>query len=320
MNKLINKTNLIFGCTGQDGSFLCKSLLKKGDKVIGITRRGGKIRNHIKLGIDSDIEVRQGEINNFTTIEKIISKYQPDRIFNLAAQSSVGRSFIEPMETIECIINGTLNLLEVSKKLEYSGKLFFAGSSEMFGNTTKQANVNHKQQPLSPYAVGKQASFNLVKMYRNIHNLKCMTGVLFNHESHLRNENFVTQKIIKGAKQIKNKQLNKIRLGNINISRDWGWAPDYVEAMQLIANSNGLKDHVICSGIMNSLKTFIKKVFIAYDLDWEEHIEIDKNLFRPCEIKQNYGNPDPLFNDLGWRGKESLDTIIVKLIELSNNQ
>jgi len=320
MNKLVNKTNLIFGCTGQDGSFLCESLLKKGDKVIGITRRGGKIRNHIKLGIDSDIEVRQGEINNFTTIEKIISKYQPDRIFNLAAQSSVGRSFIEPMETIECIINGTLNLLEVSKKLEYSGKLFFAGSSEMFGNTTKQANVNHNQQPLSPYAVGKQASFNLVKMYRNIHNLKCMTGVLFNHESHLRNENFVTQKIIKGAKQIKNKQLNKIKLGNINISRDWGWAPDYVEAMQLIANSNGLKDHVICSGILNSLKTFIEKVFIAYDLDWEEHIEIDKNLFRPCEIKQNYGNPDPLFNDLGWRGKENLDTIIIKLIELSNNQ
>ncbi len=316
---MINKTNFILGCTGQDGSFLCKSLLKKGEKVIGFTRRQErKIINHIKLGIHNDVEIIQGEINDFTKIEKIISKYQPDSIFNLAAQSSVGRSFDEPMETIQCITNGTLNLLEVSKKLEYPGKLFFAGSSEMFGNTIEKAKVDHKQQPISPYAIGKQASFNLVKMYRKVHNLKCMTGILFNHESHLRNENFVTQKIVKGASQIKNKQINKIKLGNIYVARDWGWAPDYVEAMQLIASSKGLKDHVICSGILNSLKTFIEKVFIAYDLNWEEHIEIDQSLFRPCEIEQNYGNPQPLFKDLGWQAKENLDSIVEKLIELSN--
>ena len=311
---------MVLGCTGQDGSFLCKSLLEKGHKVIGLCRNHkGRINNHIQLGIEKDIEVIQGEINNLRTIEELISKYQPDRIFNLAAQSSVGRSFHEPIETIQGIINGTLNLLEVSRKIEYSGNLFFAGSGEMFGNTIEQANIDHRQQPLSPYAIGKQASFNLVKMYRKIHNIKSVTGVLFNHESHLRNENFVTQKIIQGAKQIKNKKIDKIRLGNIYISRDWGWAPEYVEAMQLIANSNGLKDHVICSGISNSLQTFIEKVFIAYDLNWEEHIEIDKNLFRPCEIEKNYGNPDQLFQDLGWEAKESLDSIIQKLIELSNN-
>jgi len=145
-----------------------------------------------------------------------------------------------------------------------------------------------------------------------------MTGVLFNHESHLRNQSFVTQKIVQGANQIKNKQINKIKLGNIYVSRDWGWAPDYVEAIQLITNSNSLKDHVICSGILNSLKTFIEKVFIANNLNWEDHIEIDKSLFRPCEIEQNHGDPEPLFNDLGWRSKENLDSIVEKLIELSN--
>ena len=310
------KTDLILGCTGQDGSLLCKSLLEKGNKVIGLSRRGKKkIKNHIRLQIEKDIEVLEGDITNFETIERLIVEYQPGRIYNLAAQSSVGQSINEPINAINGIVNGTLNILEVCRKLNYQGKLFFAGSSEMFGNTESRANINHIQKPISPYGIGKQASFNLVKMYRKLHKLKSITGVLFNHESHLRNENFVTQKIIKGVSLIKRKKMKQLRLGNIEVIRDWGWAPEYIEAMQLMANSNDLKDHIICSGSSNSLQVFIEQVFIAYNLDWKEHVVIDKTLIRSSEIKESYGDPEPLFKDLGWKAKENLSSLINKLID-----
>ena len=189
----------------------------------------------------------------------------------------------------------------------------------MFGNTATGADINHQHHPINPYAIGKQTSFNLVKLYREIYNLKCMTGVLFNHESSLRPKTFVTQKIINAAKNISMGNITSLKLGNLNVIRDWGWAPEYVEAMQLIANAKVIKDHVICTGEGNSLEKFIEKVFMSYNLNWEEHVEIDNSLFRPCDIKQNYGNPDPLFNDLGWKAKERLDSIIEKLIKPTNN-
>ena len=309
------KTDLILGCTGQDGSFLCKSLLEKGHKIIGLSRKvNNKIHNHAKLGIEKEFEIQEGDVTSFQIIEKLISKHQPERIFNLAAQSSVGKSINEPIDTTKGIVMGTLNLLEVSKKLDYSGKIFFAGSSEMFGDTMNPANVHHQQNPVSPYGVAKQTSFNLVKFYRNIHKIKGATGILFNHESHLRNENFVTQKIINSATQIKKKEIKKIKLGNINIIRDWGWAPEYVDAIQLITDSKEIKDHVICSGNSKSLKEFVQKVFKKYDLDWQEYVEIDKNLFRPCDIKQSYGDPLPIFEDLGWKAENDFESIINQLI------
>ena len=314
------KTDLIFGCTGQDGSFLCKSLLEKGHKIIGLSRKvNNKIHNHAKLGIEKEFEIKEGDVTSFQIIEELISKHQPERIFNLAAQSSVGKSINEPIDTTKGIVIGTLNLLEVCKKLNYSGKIFFAGSSEMFGDTQNRANIHHQQNPVSPYGIAKQTSFNLVKFYRDIHKIKGVTGILFNHESHLRNENFVTQKIINSAMRIKKKEIKKIKLGNINVIRDWGWAPEYVEAMQLIANSNKTKDHVICSGNSKSLKEFIAKVFKAYDLDWQEYVEIDQKLFRPCDIKQSYGDPLPIFQDLGWKAKKDFDFIIKQLISNTMN-
>ena len=314
------KTDLILGCTGQDGSFLCKSLLKKGHSIIGLSRKvNNEIHNHAKLGIANEFEIEEGDVTNFQLIEKLISKHQPGRIFNLAAQSSVGKSINEPIDTIKGIVMGTLNLLEVSKKLHYPGKIFFAGSSEMFGDTKNPANIDHKQHPVSPYGIGKQTSFNLVKYYRNIHKIKGVTGVLFNHESHLRNENFVTQKIINGAVQIKKKELKKLKVGNINVIRDWGWAPEYVDAIQLIADSNDLKDHVICTGSSKSLKEFIEKVFNAFDLDWQKYVEIDKDIYRPCDIKQSYGDPLPLFNELGWKAEKDFEYIIDQLISNITN-
>ena len=313
------KTALVIGCNGQDGALICNSLLKKGYKVIGGSRNSKDNLDKLnQLGIAKEFEIKKADIKNSNEIENLISYCQPETIFNLAAQSSVGKSINHPIDTIEGIVNGTLNLLEVSRKINYTGKIFFAGSCEMFGNTEIKADIHHKQNPMSPYGIAKQTSFNLVKLYREIHNLKCVTGVFFNHESHLRNESFVTQKIIKGAYEIKNNRQKKLKLGNIDIIRDWGWAPEYIEAVQLITDSPNLKDHIICSGVSNSLKIFIEKVFNAYGLNWHEHIEIDKNFLRQNEIKSSYGDPNPLFKDLGWKAKVDLDSIIVNLIKLSN--
>ena len=313
--RLNKKTAIVLGCSGQDGSLISASLLKKGEKVIGLMRsKKDVIKNHIKLGIDKDIEIREGDINSSSTIQYLIEHYQPDSIFNLAAQSSVGKSFSHPTETFESIINGTLNILEIARKTNYKGKIFFAGSSEMFGSTEEAATVEHQQKPMSPYGIAKQTTFNIVKLYREIHKINCVTGILFNHESHLRNDNFVIPKIIKSASYIKkNNSKNKIKFGDISIVRDWGWAPEYVEAIQLITNAKKLNDHVICTGQANSLQIFISKVFATFNMNWEEHVEIDQDLFRTQEIAKSFGNPDCLFNELGWKTKEDINSIIKKL-------
>ena len=311
------KTAIVLGCSGQDGSLLAKSLLKKGVKVIGLTRsKQNQIKNHIKLGINKDIEIKEGDINSPTAIKYLLDHYEPDFLFNLAAQSSVGKSFGHPAETLKSIISGTLNILEIARERNYAGKLFFAGSSEMFGDTEKPAEITHEQKPMSPYGIAKQTSYNLVKFYREVYHLSCVTGVLFNHESNLRNDNFVIPKIINSAFNIKNNNFRqRIKFGNINIIRDWGWAPDYVEAMQLITESKKLQDHVVCSGKPHTLKVFIEKVFSKFELNWEDHIEIDQSLFRKQEINISYGSPDLLFKELGWKTKENLSSIINKLTD-----
>tara|TARA_B100000475_G_C14980393_1_gene308006 strand:- start:92 stop:1036 length:945 start_codon:yes stop_codon:yes gene_type:complete len=312
---LTANTNLILGSTGQDGSLISKSLLQKGQQVIALTRGGSKsCENFIKLGIEKDIYSINCNIKSFSALSKIIEKYNPKTIFNLACQSSVGRSFSEPTETTESIVNVSLNILEIARKINYQGRIFFAGSSEMFGNIEEKANIDYLQQPNSPYAIAKQASFNLVKMYRELYDLNCMTGVLFNHESTLRPETFVTQKIIKTAQEIKKSKKKKLIIGNIDIVRDWGWAPEYVNAIQLIAESKVVKDYVVCTGRASSLKTFIQKVFTKLELNWEEFTVVNKNLFRASDIKRSCGDPTQLFEELGWEAKINFDSIIDRMI------
>ena len=312
---LHKKTALVLGCDGQDGSYICKSLLEKSYEVVGVSRSSAqRSHNHEQLGIEKDVIKKRSDVKDLKKIAKYIEIYQPNEIYNFAAQSSVARSFDNPTETIEGIINGTLNLLETSKKLCYEGRIFFAGSSEMFGNTEKGANIDHPQKPGSPYAIGKQTSYNLVKFYRETHNLKCVTGVLFNHESNLRANSFVTQKIINSARKIAKGEITKIKLGNIKVIRDWGWAPEYIEAIQLITTAKNLKDHVVCTGEPNSLENFIEIVFRYFDLDWRKHINIDEQLFRPNEIEKSYGDPKDLFDKLGWKPKMNLNKIIDNMI------
>lgn len=310
-----SKTALVFGSRGQDGSLLTKSLVSKNYKVIGLVRGQKKpSKIHRKLGIEKDIIEFEGDITDFKKIDTLINKYQPQEIYNLAAQSSVGKSFAAPKETIESIVQGTINILEIAKNLNFEGRMFFAGSSEVFGETKIAADINHKQNPRSPYAIAKQTSFNLVKLYREMYDLKCLTGVLFNHESPYRSDQFVTKKIIEGALKSCKDKSHKISLGNIDIGRDWGWAEEYMEAIQLINNSHKVKDQLICTGTLTTLERFIEITFSKLGLNWKNHIKTNKNLFRKSDILMSYGNPIQLKTDLGWEPVIQIEEIIERLI------
>ena len=309
------KTALVLGCAGQDGSLISKSLLAKGYKVIGTTRRmQNDKKNLLALGIENEITLIEIDISSFNSCINLIEKYFPEEIYNLAAQSSVGKSYIKPKETIDSIVKNTINILEVARQNKLESKIFFAGSSEMFGHTEKAADISHIHNPLSPYAIAKQTSFNLVKLYREAYNIKCVTGVLFNHESPLRSDDFVIQKIINAAMNISKAKLDKIHLGNVDIIRDWGWASEYVEAMQLINNAQEQKDHVICTGIPTRLRDIIEKIFKKFNLNYLDHIIISQKLIRPNEINQSFGNPKQLNNHLNWKSKKNIDQIVDNLI------
>ena len=316
------KSALVLGASGQDGSLMCKSLLKSGYRVVGLSRKSDyKVENHRKLGIEKEVEMKNGDIQNFETIKTLIEKNMPDEIYNLAAQSSVGSSFTYPLETTQSIIDGTINILEVSKKITFTGKLFFAGSSEIFGLSQQGATINSVQRPNSPYGIAKQASMNLVKMYRENVGLKCVTGVMFNHESPLRDERFVTQKIICGAIQCKSNSNLKIRLGNINVERDWGCAEEYVEGIQQMTRADNIEDQIICTGKSTKLKDFIKIVFEKLDLNWQDHVVIDESLYRTSDPLKSYGNPSKMYNDLNWKSSVNIEDLIYKMIDdKSKNQ
>jgi len=312
------RTCLVIGCSGQDGSYLSKSLLKKGFTVVGTSRSEHKHRkNHRILGIEDEFKIMRLNLNKKEEIKEVIIANKPDIIYNLSAQSSVGISFDKPLETQVSIVNSTANLLEACRELSFNGVLFFAGSSEIFGNTEPQANINSYISPMSPYALAKYQSFELVKLYRKIYNLRSVTGILFNHESPLRDKRFVTHKVINSAIECSKDKNKKFQFGNIEIVRDWGWAEEYVEAMQAIANQSKLKDHLICTGIGVSLQDIIELSFKQFDLDWREHIEINQNLIRKNEILKSIGDPKSLLQDLKWKPNLEIKEIIKKLISSS---
>ena len=256
------KNCLVLGATGQDGSFLCKSLINQGFQVFGISRRNvQKCPNHIQLGIDNDVIFNHIDLLNIDEIKKIINEIMPVEIYNMAAQSSVGKSFNYPKETFASIVTISLNILEACKDLNYRGNIIFAGSSEMFGEHEYRIDINSDKRPINPYGIAKLCSYNLVKMYREIHHLKCVTGILFNHESQLRDKSFVTHKIIEAVIKCKQDQEYKVNLGNLNIFRDWGWAEEYMNAMQLINRSTKPKDYIICTGQKMQLERFVELAF-----------------------------------------------------------
>jgi GDPmannose 4,6-dehydratase len=317
------KRALICGVSGQDGAYIAKFLLEKGYQVFGGSRDAqmSSFSNLKLLGIYTDINLISVNINDFRSTLQTIIKIKPDEIYNLAGQSSVGLSFEQPVETLESISIGTLNILESIRFSNLPIKFYNAGSSECFGDTGKiPADEKTLFQPRSPYAVAKSTAFWLVNNYRETYKIHASTGILFNHESPLRPSRFVTKKIISSAcKCVKNKN-EKLHLGNVNIYRDWGWAPEYVEAMWLMLANDFADDYVIATGESNSLLDFVQNTYSLLNLNWEDHVIIDNSLLRPTDLLYGSANPEKANSVLGWKAKYKMNDIIEKMIEfeLSN--
>jgi GDPmannose 4,6-dehydratase len=268
------------------------------------------------LGIYEQIRFHSMALNDFRSVLQVLVNVQPDEIYNLAGQSSVGLSFDQPVETLESISVGTLNLLEAIRFMKLPTRLYNAGSSECFGNTGGEpADENTPFRPRSPYAVAKATAFWEIANYREAYNLYASTGILFNHESPLRPERFVTQKIVRSACRIARGADEKLKLGNIEIARDWGWAPEYVEAMWLILQQEKADDFVIATGETNRLEDFVAEVFRCVGLDWCDHVESDASLLRPSEIMISRANPEKSARILGWQTTNRMKDVARMMVE-----
>lgn len=319
------KKALISGVSGQDGAYIAKLLLEKGYEVYGGSRDAqmSSFNNLKELGIKNDVNLLSVNINDFRSTLQTLIKVKPDEIYNLAGQSSVGLSFEQPVETLESISIGTLNILESIRFANMPIKFYNAGSSECFGDTgDKAADEKTLFQPRSPYAVAKSTAFWLVNNYRESYDIHASTGILFNHESPLRPDRFVTKKIISTACRILKNKKEILYLGNTDIWRDWGWAPEYVEAMWLMLQQEKAEDYVIATGQSNSLKDFIKITFEILNLNFEENVVFDNSLLRPSDLKIGRANPSKAEENLGWKAKYMMKDVIEKMIdfELSNQK
>jgi GDPmannose 4,6-dehydratase len=311
------KRALIFGISGQDGSYLAKLLLIKGYEVYGASRdaSSNNFENHIKLEIKNHIIYESASLNDFRSVLQVLMKVRPDEIYNLAGQTSVALSFQQPVETLESISIATLNILEAIRFTGLPIRFYNAGSSECFGNVNFAVNENTPFRPRSPYGVAKATSFWEVANYREAYNIFSCTGILFNHESPLRKERFVTKKIVATACRIANKSNEKLHLGNIEIYRDWGWAPEYVEAMYLMLQQNHPDDFIVATGHTISLHEFMVKVFSLLNLVWQDHVIIDKTLFRPTDIEKGYADPSKSRNLLKWEPQYKAEDLIKIMVK-----
>jgi len=315
---------LICGVTGQDGSYLAKLLLSKGYDVIGTSRDAmmSKSSNFNHLGISSsEIEVISMATNDFRSVLNTIQKYMPDEIYNLAGQTSVGLSFEQPVEAMESIAGGTLILLEVLRFINKPIRFYNAGSSECFGDTQfNPATEESPFYPRSPYASAKSSAHWLLQNYREAYGLFACTGFLFNHESPLRPERFVTQKIVKAAARISLGSKETLELGNIDIQRDWGWAEDYVDAMWRMLQQEYAGDYIIATGETRSLKDFIIATFAYFDLDWRDYVKVSSKFFRPSDIEVSSANPLKAFEKLGWTAQTRFDEVVRNMCHFASQE
>lgn len=319
----MNKRALITGIAGQDGAYLAELLLGRGYAVIGTSRDAqiSDFRNLTRLGIREKVEVASMAIGDFRSVLQVMSRYRPDEIYNLAGQSSVGLSFDQPVETLESISVGTLNLLEGIRFLNRDIRLYNASSSECFGDTgDTPADENTPFRPRSPYAVAKAAAFWEVANYREAYGLYACSGILFNHESPLRPERFVTQKIVRAACRIAAGSKERLQLGNLDIHRDWGWAPEYVDAMWRMLQQPKPTDFVIATGTTHSLQDFVHTAFTTAGLDWHDHVDSNPALMRPTDLRVGRANPARAHAALGWRASVCMEKVVRQMTTAEQTQ
>jgi GDPmannose 4,6-dehydratase len=304
---------LICGVGGQDGAYLANFLLRKGYEVVGTSRDAmtSSFVNLASIGIREKVTTTSMAITDFRSVLQTVDKYRPDEIYNLAGQSSVGLSFDQPVETMESIVIGTLSLVEAVRFSGLPTRLYSAGSSECFGDTSvAPATEDSVFHPRSPYAVAKAAAHNLITNYREAYGLYACNGILYNHESPLRPERFVTQKIVRTAARIAAGSSEKLVMGNIDIQRDWGWAPEYVEAMWMMLQLEHPQDFVIATGRTVSLEFFIAQAFQFFGLNYQDYLVVNPALYRPSDISIGLANPTKAYNLLGWKAHVEVEGAI----------
>lgn len=306
------KTALIIGISGQDGGYLSKYLIEKGYRVIGTSRdaTAPKLTNLRHHGIVEKVILESVSLNDFRSVLQVLKKYEPNEVYNLAGQSSVGLSFNHPVETFESISIAVLNLLEAIRFLDLPIRMYNASSSECFGNTNGEpATEETPFHPRSPYAVAKSAAFWQVANYREAYNMYACSGILFNHESPLRPSRFVTSKIVSTACRILKGSREKLNLGNISVQRDWGWAPEFIDAMWRMLQQETPEDFVVATGKTHSLQDFVQEVFSALNLNWEEHVQHNPQLMRPTDIQTSFANPAKAQKILNWKAKYTMKDV-----------
>jgi GDPmannose 4,6-dehydratase len=312
-----NKIAIISGITGQDGAYLSRLLLKKDYIVIGLTRSYTNLNffGLQYLGIADKITIEECDLLDFSGLLKILTKYNPAEFYNLSAQSSVGLSFEQPIGTIHYNTISVLNILESIRILKLDTKFYQASSSEMFGEV-KQLPIGEMTplHPLSPYAISKAAAYWTCINYRESYGIFAVNGVLFNHESYLRSPNFFVKKVIKGAIKIKDRTLSQLMVGNINLKRDFGYAPDYVDAMFLSLNQTKPGDYFICSGSSIYLRDIAEYVFDKMNIS-SNKIVVDQTLYRPVDIIDLYGDNRKAKSQLGWDYSKNFYEVLDILID-----
>ena len=320
----MSKIAIITGITGQDGSYLAELLLKKKYKVHGIIRKNLKSKYSNRLWrlkkIIKEIKLHRVEINSFNKLSNLIKKIRPDEVYHLAAQAYDGHSFNNEFYTFDINLSFTHKMLSIVRKMNKKAKFFFAGSSEMYSkNIKKKIDEKTNFNPGSAYGIAKLASHLLVKSYREHLNFRASTGILFNHESPRKDDQFVLRKISKSVAKIKLGRQKKLKLGDIKSKRDWGHAKDYAYAMWLINQQKKASDYVIGTGQLNSVEDFVKKTFKHVGLNYKKYLKIDKKLIRKKDSKARLANPSKIIKKLKWRRKFNFSNLAIDMLESDIN-
>lgn len=314
----MSKRALICGISGQDGSYLARLLLERGYEVWGSSRDAEQtaFSNARKLGIYDSLRLVSLNLRDVGNAVGLLKRIRPHEVFSLAGQSSVGLSFEQPVETIESIALGALTLLEAIRLTDLDVRFYNAGSSECFGDTGGEvASEATRFNPRSPYAVAKASAFWTVANYREAYGMFVCTGILSNHDSPLRPLRFVTRKIIHAVASLAMGRDLKLSLGNLDIERDWGWAPEYVEAIATMLEKDSAEDCIIATGQSHTLTEFVATAFECIGKDWRDYVQQDQHLMRPTDILRNKVNPSKAAKCLGWTAKYAMKEVISMMLE-----
>ena len=317
-------TALILGASGQDGAYVAELLVKRGLDVHGTSRDKelSSFANLHALGVHDSMTLHSAVVSDFRSVVEVLKAVQPQYIFNLAAQSSVGLSFAQPVETIDSIMHGTINVMEAMRFLGLEARFYNACSSECFGNTTPEHPADEETpfRPRSPYAVGKAASFWALANYREAYGLFACCGLLFNHESPFRPIRYVTQKIVRGAMDVATGRSRTLELGSLSLGRDWGWAPEYADAMVRMIEFGSPEDFVIATGETHTLEEFVAAAFACFKLDWREHVVRNDAFLRPTDIAYSSANPGKAERLLGWKATKKMHDVVDLLVEAERSR